>query len=127
MSIDITVLEYDNESKEATVQITDGEISVSAYCHPFDFALISSEIALYALFAKNIYQVDQFCLPQKAGGYCSYHITAEVFDRYTSRVKLGSILFSLDEPLPKDIPNGAYIEFDVGRLDLVSGINDRFR
>ena len=124
MSIDITVLEYDNESREATVQITDGEISVSAYFHPFDFTLISSGIELYAMFVENIYQVDHFCLPQKADGYCSYRITAEVFDRYTSRVKLGSILLSLDEPLPKDIPNGAYIEFDVGRLDLVSGINE---
>ena len=120
MSIDITVVEYDDESREATVQITDGEISVSAYCHPFEFALLSSEIALYALFTENIYQVDQFCLPQKSeDGYYSYHITAEVLDRYTSRVMLGNILLSLDTPLPKDIPNRAFIEFDVGRIDII--------
>lgn len=125
MSINISVLEYDSESTEATVQISDEEISVIAYCHPFEFAIVSSEITLDALFVENIYQVNQFCLPQKAeDGYYSYHITAEVLDRYTSRVKLGSILLSLDAPLPKDIPNGAFIEFDVGRLDLSLEINE---
>lgn len=125
MSINIYVLEYDSESREASVKISDGEITVIAYCHPFEFAHVSSEIALDALFVENIYQTNQFCLPQKAeDGYYSYHITAEVFDRYTSRVKLGSILLSLDKPLPKDIPNGAYIEFDVGRLDLTLEINE---
>lgn len=119
MSVSITALKYDNESAEATVQISYGDISVVVFSHPFDSSSISSPIALDALFVENIHQVDHFCLPQKTEhGYYSYHITAKVFDRGASQVKLNGISLSLDEPLPKDIPNGAYVAFDVGRLDL---------
>ena len=72
MDVRLSVVSHDNEAEEATIQISDGEISVIAYCHPFDFSLVSSEIVLDALFVKNILQVNQFCLPKKTKeGYYS--------------------------------------------------------
>lgn len=129
----IQVLNYDDESSEAIVEIT---TTVSAECQlllnksdNFTFSLISyadsaphlnyeSNVSLFGFLVTNIILEDSLRPPTKTdAGFFSYHIYAKVQNFRELQVRLGDIDIFLDIPLPKDIGNGDIVSFDVQRLD----------
>ena len=124
---EIKILQHDEDAQEAIAEIVTSvyeatqfsQVSLKVFCHPIALPVISCEISLFGFLVTNIVSENALQAPQKTkGGYFSYHLFARVLDAHNSRVQLGDIDIVLDCPIPKDIPNGSYISFDVGRLDL---------
>ena len=117
--VHIKCIEYmDKEYKEAIVEISNEEISIIAFSCPYNPDSKKGSVTLYGFMTENIVLEDAFQLPVKTdSGFFSYHITAEVVDTAACLVRIGTIYIILSTSLPRDIPNGAYISFDVQRLD----------
>ena len=124
---EIKILQYDEDSQEAIAEIVPlvygaaefSQISLKVFCYPIVSPVISYKSSLFGFLVGNIVSENAFQAPQKTkDGYFSYHLFAKVLDAHNRRVQLGDIDIVLDCPIPKDIPNGSYISFDVGRLDL---------
>ena len=60
---------------------------------------------------------DENYLIDKKIDYYSYHLQGKVLDVDKRIVSVGNIILKLDKPIPKDIKNYEFIEFDVLRLD----------
>lgn len=116
----IRIAEFmDEEQTEAVVEICDNGISLMAYSHPFMGLPLDGRITLDALLTKNIWLEQEQYAPIKTDkGFFSYRLTAQVTDAKAQKVQIGDIAIYLDLPLPKDIPNGAFVSFDVMRLDV---------
>lgn len=118
MSVSMIVLELDDRSQEAILQICEGDISLIAFSCPFGNEFCGDEITLNALFAQNICRTTVWQTPSReVGTLFGQHIVAEVVDRKEGVVRLGSIYIYLDAPIPGDINNGEYVSFGVNRLD----------
>ena len=113
---DIHIAEMLDEN-EVVLEIVSEDISLRAFCCPYTPHLPYSDIILDSFLTSNIVQEEAFCLPQKMEGFCSYHITAKVLNTSLRIVCVNDIKIILDIPLPKDIPNGAFVSFDTVRLD----------
>lgn len=110
----------DTESREAIIEIISDEFSLIAFCFPFDNTMLSQNISLYGFMTENIMLEDSMHLPQKnEKEFFSYRLTGKVIDIHTQQVQIGDIVIKLSIPLPKDIPYGAFVSFDVMRLDLI--------
>lgn len=123
----VKVLQHDNDSQEAVVEIVfslqetiqSSQVSLKAYCHSPALPVNSSKISLLGFLVSNIVSEDVLQVPQKTScGYFSYRLFAKVSDVQNRCVQLGDIDIVLDCPIPKDIPEDSYISFDVMRLDL---------
>ena len=111
---------FDNDSGEADLIVTDGIHELLCYCCPFENeSEIMPNIKLIESFlCENIMRVDdKEYLIVKHKSFYSYHLQGQVLDINKHIVCIGKIIINLDRPLPKDIKNGDFIEFDVLRLD----------
>lgn len=115
----IHVIEYlDDELQEAIIEISSDEISLIAFSYPFKNHGSNDDIVLYGFMTEHIIIESSFKLPQKTyPGRFGYHLTAKVLDSSERIVQVGDIKIMLSISLPKDIPNGAFVSFDVARLD----------
>lgn len=111
----------DYDSGEADIIVSDGEYELLCYC-----ALIQESILknicdineIESFLCANIRRIDTSSyLVQKNNGYYSYHLQGAVISSSERIVCIGDIFIKLDIPLPKDICNHEFIEFDVVRLD----------
>lgn len=123
----IKVLQYDEDTQEALVEIATSvheaslsfQVSLRVFCHPTSLPMISSRISLFGFLVTNIVSENALQAPQKTNcGYFSYRLFARVVDIRHRCVQLGDIDIELDSPIPKDIPDNSYVSFDVARLDL---------
>ena len=114
--MDIHVAEMLGED-EAVLEFVSEDVSLRAFCYPYTPHLPYSNIILDSFLTSNIVQEEAFSLPQKMESYFSYHITAKVLNTSLRIVCVNDIKIILDTPLPKDIPNGAFVSFDTVRLD----------
>ena len=60
--------------------------------------------------------IEEYMIFKKTD-YYSYHLQGKVLDVDKHIVSVGNIIIKLDKPIPKDIRNYEFIEFDVLRLD----------
>lgn len=117
--LQIEVEEYLNaEIKEAVLRIRDGDVSLLVFSDSFDASERGNDICLYGFMTENIQLAPSMHLPMKTDlGFFSYHMTGVVANKSDRLIQIGNIKVVLSTPLPKDIPDGAFISFDVARLD----------
>lgn len=114
--IDMHVVNMLGEN-EAILEITNEDVSLLVFCHPYTSCMTRTDMILHAFLACNIMQEESFSLPIKTDGLFSYHITAKVLNASLRSVCVNDIQIILDIPLPKDISNGSFVSFDAMRLD----------
>jgi len=113
------LIEYDIQSNEADILVTDGEFEILGYC------LLLSDIKkiaikkLFGFMCENIKISNCTIGLEKTENYYSYRIRAEVKSLHKNIVNVGDIEIELDKPIPKDINEGDIIEFDVSRIDII--------
>lgn len=122
----VRILEYDPEACEATVQVTtnanlNGQlqtVSIDAFgCDALE-SLMRTPFRLTTFLASDIVLENALKAPQKiADSFYGYRIWAELVDTASQHARLGYIDIFLDEDIPKDIPNGAFISFTALRMD----------
>lgn len=111
---------FDEDSGEAYLIVSDGTYDVMCYCSLFqNKSQIIPEIKqIETFFCDGIMRAyDENFLIAKKKDYFSYHLQGKVLDVDKRIVSVGNIIINLDMPLPKDIKNNEFIEFDVLRLD----------
>lgn len=110
----------DEDTKEAILEVSDDKISLIVFGYAYEISKSNQNITLSAFLTEKIVLEQEFQLPRKTDkGFFAYRITAAVTDATAQLVQLGDINMILDLPLPKDIPNGSIISFDVTRLDFL--------
>ncbi|KFZ26203.1 MAG: hypothetical protein KQ78_01554 [Candidatus Izimaplasma bacterium HR2] len=70
------------------------------------------------LFADDIFRskIGVFSITKLSSHY-PYHLQGKALNCLNAIIEIGDLLFSLDKPLPKDIKNNEFVEFNVERLD----------
>lgn len=108
----------DQEGEEVLLELTSGNITLYAYCYPFDGCMHAEQVRLYAMHAYNLRKSDDWHLPQRTQNtYFSQKVCAEVVSVKERIVRVGEIDILLDTGIDSDIPVGSLISFDVQRLD----------
>lgn len=112
------IKDYDKFSNEADIIISDGQYNLLCYCYPTDIPQKGERVkAVTSFLATDMMRArDNAFSIKKIDDYYSYHLQGEVIDM-TPKIRIGNIIICLDNPLPKDIKEGEYIELLVGRLD----------
>ena len=111
---------FDNYSGEADLIISDGIYELLCYCSIYQNELkaMSRINEIESFLCDNILRVEtKEYLIIKQKEFYSYHLQGKVLDVDKHIVCIGSIMIKLDTPLPGDIKNQEFIEFDVVRLD----------
>lgn len=116
------IIDYDEEAQEADVIISDGENDLMCYAQPFNIKDRNKPFNLFAMLDSDVVRsYAQNCLIQKIDdGYYSYRICGRLIDvkePMVSVVKVFNIIMEVGGPIPKDIIENEYIEFDVMRID----------
>jgi hypothetical protein len=94
-------------------------VSIYAFSYPYRELPQGGNVLLRAFLTENIsLEQEQYAPIKTDKGFVSYRLTAQVTDAKAQKVQIGDIAIYLDLPLPKDIPNGAFVSFDVMRLDV---------
>ena len=110
---------FDEDSGEADLIISDGVYDVLCFCPLFQNGLqtMLKIIEIETYMCDIIMRVDaENYLINKKADY-SYHLQGKVLDADKHIVAVGNIAIKLDKPIPKDIKNYEFVEFDVLRLD----------
>lgn len=114
------IYSFDEDSGEANLIVSDGTYDVFCFCSLFQNELNRmTEIKEVETFmCDDIMKVDieEYMIFKKTD-YYSYHLQGKVLDVDKHIVSVGNIIIKLDKPIPKDIRNYEFIEFDVLRLD----------
>ncbi len=104
--------------------VTDGEHEIICYQYfsdPIKEKIEGKKVCeVTSLLAKNIMlsENDKYLI-SKGNSYYEYHLQGEVIETDKPIIGIGKIIIKLDQPLPKDIMKGQYIEFEVSRLDCI--------
>ena len=114
------IYSFDEDSGEADLIVSDGAYEMICFCSLFQSELeIMPQIKEIETFmCDGIMRIDsENYLIDKKTDYYSYHLQGKVLDVDKNIVSVGNIIIKLDKPIPKDIKNYEFIEFDVLRLD----------
>lgn len=114
-------VEYDNEAKEADVELLSDDVSIKCYCHPLDNLkelnqLIHNE--LIAFNVNNVMAVDKAYVPaaiKTDESYYSYNLVGIVVDK--TKIKINDFIIDIGY-IPKDIGVGSIISCDCLRIDI---------
>lgn len=112
------IVQFDEDALEAVVIVSDGVHELMCYAQPFDK---KDKFTLLAFMCSNIYRVEdhRFKVEKTSNSYFSYKLQGEVLDMTKGIVKIGQLILSGVDYIPKDICNGEFIVFDVSRIDLI--------
>lgn len=105
----------DEESRKAEVRISDGDISLTAFCDGFSGNRECGEIALTSLAAKDAVIADGFMPPEQVG--FAGELTAVIAERKENILRLGNIIIELDGYIPGDAADGQWMRSRFERLD----------
>lgn len=113
------VKDFDINSYEADVIVSDGYYEIMCYCHPLENINLGAIVTnISTLFANDIMRIDsEEYLVRKQIGYYSYYLQGKVLETQKPLIGIGKIAIALDKPLSKDIKQGEFIEFKVERLN----------
>lgn len=109
------ILDLDEHETEILLKDEDNELLCLSFV---DIGKID-KLDIHGFMSKKIFRNDN--KDEKAvklPGYFSYKLFCKVINYEKSIVSLGEFKITLDSPLPSDIKNGDYIEFEVMRLDI---------
>lgn len=116
MTLKYNIVNYDEESMEAEVIVSDGFFEILAFAHPCNKSQIHT-YKLHLFEMKNIVvnssKIENII---KTQWYFSHSITGKYYDNF---VKIWEIILEWDWiEFPGDIKNGDSITFDCERIDL---------
>lgn len=112
---------YDEESKEAEVELSSKSICIVCYCHPVESIREIYESVnniLIAFHVTNI-MVDDNVVPQVIktnDGYYSYFLTGIAIS--SRQIQINDFIVDVG-PIPKDIKIGEYVSCHCLRLDIL--------
>ena len=113
----ISVIKKRIEEHESEVILKDDSNELLCLC--YDNVDNLEEFCIHTFLAKNIFKNDkQNEKAVKLSDYFSYKLFCKVTNSEKGLVNLGEFEIFLDSPLPSDISNDDYIEFEVVRLDI---------
>lgn len=115
-----SIYSFDEDSGEADLIVSDESYDVICFCSIFqNESQIMPKIKEIETFMCDgiMRSDDENYLIDKKIDYYSYHLQGKVLDVDKRIVSVGNIILKLDKPIPKDIKNYEFIEFDVLRLD----------
>lgn len=115
-----SIYSFDEDSGEADLIVSDGLYDVICFCSIFQnkLQIIPKIKEIETFMCDGIMRIDdENYLVEKKIDYYSYHLQGKVLDVDKRIVYVGNIILKLDKPIPKDIKNYEFIEFDVLRLD----------
>lgn len=115
-----SVYSFDEDSGEADLIVSDGSYDVICFCSIFqnELQIMPKIKGIETFMCDGIMRSDdENYLIDKKIDYYSYHLQGKVLDVDKRIVSVGNIILKLDKPIPKDIKNYEFIEFDVLRLD----------
>ena len=118
--MDLKILDFDEEAKEADVliRIKSGEFICYAYSFKSINELKVEKIVCSALLAKEIMLVeDNKYRLKKLSDYYSYYFQGKLVAK--NMVKIDDIYIEITDYIPKDIQLGEYISFKCERVDLL--------
>ena len=113
------IRDYDEEAQEANVIVTDGAFEIMCYAQPFsgekdiNFTLLGFGVSDIMTAPNDEYLIE------KIDGYYSYFVRGRLVDTREGIFQLGKLIIKGIDYAPKDIPNGAFVEFSVIRFDLL--------
>lgn len=109
----------DSENTEALLELLCDEITLLAYCYPFDGILPDGHVTLFSNFTSNLAICKEWFPPQKLPGlFFAQRICGELIDLQKRIARIGEIDIVLNAPLPDNIQIGSLVTFDTIRLDL---------
>lgn len=113
------VKDFDKNSYETDVIVSDGCYEIMCYCHPLENKNLGAVVTnVSALFANDIMRIDnEEYLVRKETGHYSYYLQGKVLETQMPLIGIGKIAIELDKPLAKDIKQGEFVEFKVERLN----------
>lgn len=115
-----SIINFDDDGQEATVIVSDGEYEIMCYAQPFSgeknisFSLLSFGVGDIVTATDNCYFIKK-----NEDGYYSYFVRGKLIDSSKGLFQLGNLIIEGVDYAPKDIPNGAFVEFTVIRFDLI--------
>lgn len=113
------IVSYDVFSQEADILVSDNTYDILCYCYPTEDNILGAKVKeIVTLFASDIVrnEANEYCIKKDDQPY-SYLICGKVVDLMKPRISIGQILIILDQPLPKDIKKGEFVELRVDRFD----------
>ncbi len=116
------ILWFDVTSEEAQVIVSDGEIDVICFSHPFTRKLLEPlHTPVCCLDISHIViSKERAMCAIKNGSYWGYWVRGKLLHRKLGKVCVGKIILEVDAScIPCDIIDGAVIEFEVSRFDLI--------
>jgi len=108
----------DYESQEADVLLSDGNIEILVFSHPFEGKI---ELPLFAWNYDSVKKSDKnYYYVEKLDSYFGYKINGKLIDKEKGIVKLGEFLLELieDELIPQNIKDNDFIQFKVTGIDM---------
>lgn len=106
----------DADELEADVRITDGDISLNAFCGRFTGNRESEQLKLVTLMAKDAKIVDGFAPPTQNENWTG-EMTARIIDRQNNLLRLENLIIEFDGYLPGYAQEDHWINFRFARLE----------
>lgn len=119
----IKAVTWINEAaNEAEVIVTDNKIDLVCFSHPFKKAI--NEVFVEPIYCFNVNNVvlanEENFYAIRMKNMFRYNFRGVIANLEEKIVHVNNIVLSIiDAEIPKDIPEGGYIEFSVSRLDLL--------
>ncbi len=112
-------IKIDYLSQEAYVILSDGNIDILVFSHPFE-GEIELPLMGFACYDINKSDKKKYYVEKLLDSYFGYKINGKLIDKEKGIVKLGEFTIELDdkESIPQDIKNGDFIQFKVVRIDM---------
>lgn len=113
------IVSIDKHSGEADIIVSDGVFELICYNYQLTKIDINMEVEeLSILSVEHIVKADSLdCLIEKLPSYYAYHLQGKVVDTNNSIINIGNLKVNLDKPLPGDIMEDDFVEFNTQRID----------
>lgn len=119
---------YDDESREADIELKSDDICIMCYCHPaknLKKIYESHNHNIVAFQAENV-MVDNHTIPQAVkttSGYYSYFLRGKVIS--ATKIQINDFVIQIGA-IPKDIEVGTYVSCSCLRLDYIINCIDEY-
>lgn len=113
------IVNFDVDSNEADLVVSNKMYEITCYCHPFRNDKIDNDFSLIGFMCTDIEITNDEFEIIKNKEYYAYSLNAKVVSAIDKLVTIDDILIKLDSPIPGDIYDGDFVKFSVKRIDVV--------
>lgn len=108
------------EGNEAIINVSDGNIEITCFAHPYDASLsLSNKHIFYGVDTSHIVKnFNQTFLAERINKSLAFAVNGRVLSTQDALVQVGSFIIRLDVHLPLDIVDYEYISFTCERIDV---------